>query len=99
MAVGVFLITDGKATSSNPFLHLLIGASIGFLLGLVFLEISTQNKAIELSLSVWAHRLRGAKAAMNRRTPKGLFDGTVAGNAQRHVYWACLRRGLFRMGT
>jgi hypothetical protein len=33
MAFAVFLITDGKATSEHPVLHLLMGAALGLFLG------------------------------------------------------------------
>jgi hypothetical protein len=36
MAVAVFLITYGKAISEHPLQHLLIGAALGFVLGLLF---------------------------------------------------------------
>jgi len=36
MTLAVFLITDGKATSEHPAQHLLIGASLGLLLGFLF---------------------------------------------------------------
>jgi hypothetical protein len=36
MAVAVFLITDGKVASEHPLQHLLIGAALGFVLGLLF---------------------------------------------------------------
>jgi ABC-type nitrate/sulfonate/bicarbonate transport system permease component len=36
MALAVFLITDGKTTSKHALRHLLIGAALGFVLGLLF---------------------------------------------------------------
>jgi hypothetical protein len=33
MTVVVFLMTDGKTLSDHPILHLLIGASLGLLVG------------------------------------------------------------------
>jgi hypothetical protein len=36
MAVGVYLITDGKSGSQHPIEHTLIGASIGLVLGISF---------------------------------------------------------------
>ena len=36
MAVGVFLITDGKTTSEHPWSHLFIGSAMGLLLGILF---------------------------------------------------------------
>ena len=36
MAVGVYLITDGKSISKHPLEHALIGAAIGLALGLIF---------------------------------------------------------------
>jgi hypothetical protein len=36
MALGVYLITDGKSISEHPLEHALIGASIGLVLGFHF---------------------------------------------------------------
>lgn len=36
MAVGVYLITDGKSISEHPLEHALIGAGIGLHLGFLF---------------------------------------------------------------
>jgi len=36
MAFAVFLMTDGKVASEHPLQHLLIGAALGFVLGLLF---------------------------------------------------------------
>ena len=36
MAAGVYLITDGKSGSQHPLEHILIGASIGLILGILF---------------------------------------------------------------
>ena len=36
MAFAVFLITDGKVTSEHPLQHPLIGAALGFVLGVLF---------------------------------------------------------------
>jgi hypothetical protein len=36
MTVAVFLMTDGKTSSDRPVTHALIGAAIGFMLGLIF---------------------------------------------------------------
>ena len=36
MAMGVFLITDGKMETVHPLRHALIGAAIGLVLGFVF---------------------------------------------------------------
>jgi ElaB/YqjD/DUF883 family membrane-anchored ribosome-binding protein len=36
MAFAAFLIFDGKTTSEHPLQHLLIGAALGFVLGLLF---------------------------------------------------------------
>ena len=36
MAVGVYLITDGKSISEHPLQHLLIGAALGLVLGFLF---------------------------------------------------------------
>jgi|SRR3974390_166491 len=81
MAVGVFLITDGKTTLAVLSCICSLGPPLVFYWGLFSLEISAQNKTIELSRSVRVPALDCPKAAMNRRTPN-LFGGTVAGNAQ-----------------
>jgi hypothetical protein len=36
IAFATYLITDGKGGSEHPFRHLLIGAAIGWVLGLAF---------------------------------------------------------------
>ncbi|HSY30615.1 MAG TPA: DUF883 C-terminal domain-containing protein [Verrucomicrobiae bacterium] len=36
MAIGVYLITDGKTISEHPLQHLVIGAALGLVLGYLF---------------------------------------------------------------
>jgi hypothetical protein len=45
MAVGVYLITDGKSISGHPLEHALIGASIGLVLGFLFARNLKPSKA------------------------------------------------------
>jgi len=46
MAVAVSLITDGKTVSpKHPVLHLLVGAGLGLLIGLLFSRKLGANKA------------------------------------------------------
>jgi hypothetical protein len=45
MAIGVYLITDGKSMSEHPLEHALIGASIGLVLGFLFARSLKPSKA------------------------------------------------------